>query len=268
MKRGIAVIFFISFFVYSCEWIGNNGGDENVDIVKGLKTALQVGKDSAVKFTSAVDGYYKDQVIKILLPPEAQVVYQYINNPLVQQISYNGKNINALIGDVELSMNRAAEYAAPKAKGIFARAIENMTISDGLTILNGRNPADSSKSLLAGEFDSLAATHYLKSMTYTSLVDSFSPPMTDALSKDLGLGFSANTAWSSFTSAYNTVANNSFGLIQPIATTDLGKYATGKALDGLFYKVGEQERLIRRDPWHWASTAVGDILTKVFGKSQ
>jgi hypothetical protein len=74
-------------------------------------------------------------------------------------------------------------------------------------------------------------------------------------------------AWDILTSYYNQAANNILGMLaglEPI-NTDIGEFTVGKALDGLFLKVGEEEVKIRRDPWAWASETVGDILTKVFG---
>ncbi len=249
----------------SCELLNNAKDTGDIDIAEGLKTALQVGKDSAVKFTSAQDGYYKDQLIMIALPPEANTIREFAAAHAL------GSVLNPIITNVELSMNRAAEFAAPKAKSIFGNAITNMSIGDGLTILNGKNPADSSKSGMEVGFDSLSATHFLKSKTFTQLTDSFSPPMDDALNKDVaGLGFSTNDVWSTLITNYNNAVNMANLVFpsgfNPVQNTSLGKYATGKALDGLFLKVGDQERLIRRDPYKWASSAVGDILTKVFGK--
>ena len=40
------------------------------EIVKGLKEALSVGADTAVSRLSSLDGYYKDELVKIVLPDE------------------------------------------------------------------------------------------------------------------------------------------------------------------------------------------------------
>jgi hypothetical protein len=221
------------------------------EIVSGLKTALQVGTDSSVVITSKTDGFYKDALIKIALPSEASSL---LNSPVY------GTLLTPFANKVTESMNRAAEAAAPQAKEIFVNAITSLSITDGLSILNGQNPAATLKSTA---FDSTAATAYLKSTTRTQLVEAFSEPVNAKLSVDLGLGFSANEAWNTFVTAYNLYALGSGSA--PISNVDLGTYVTGKAIDGLFVKVGDQERAIRRDPYKWTSQTVGSILQRVFG---
>jgi hypothetical protein len=251
----------VALTAYSCEWLGADKKDTgSVDIVQGLKTALNVGTDSAVKFTHAQDGFYKDALIKILLPPEADVIVNNIG------LVPGGAQ---MVEDVVVRINRAAESAANDAGPIFAKSITDLSISQGMDILNGTNPADSSKSALAGQFDSLAATHYLKSTTFSPLKATFQPYMTTALNTDMIASISANDAWGTLTNAYNSVANTLAGQLAGLkpVTISLDDYVTTRGLDGLFLKVGDQERLIRRDPFHWAATAVGDILTAVFGKS-
>lgn len=231
------------------------------DIIEGLKTALNVGADSAVTVTSAVNGYLKDEAIKILLPPEAQAVQQKLNI-----IKDYGIDLTPYLEDVIKSMNKAAESAASKATPIFKSAITNLTITDGLSILNGKNPADSTGKKAGSSFDSTAATNYLISTTFNQLVDAYATPVNAELGKDLGLGFSANDAWDNFKSAYNGFVDNAGWLLgySKINTT-LSQYVTSKALDGLFLKVGDQERSIRRDPWKWIGD-IGETLQKVFGK--
>lgn len=269
--------------VISCDKIDNGGGLSDSEIVEGLKTALQVGTDSAVKITSVVDGYFKDQAIKILLPPEAKVITDNVAT-IDKYSSELGVTLTPYVNNAVHAMNRAAEYAADSAKPILKNAITSLSITDGLSILNGTNPASSGKKR-ATAFDSTAATNYMKSTTYTSLVRAYKTPVDGELNKDLGLGFSTNQAWSGLTSAYNQAADaaalilsadilnllpadkkTSLQAIKPIQDITLGQYVTEKALDGLFLKVGNQERSIRRDPWQWISDTVGSILQKVFGK--
>ena len=92
----------------------------------------------------------------------------------------------------------------------------------------------------------------------------------------MGLGFSATQAWTTLTSNYNDIMGQTavqFALALAGVTLpsemndDLGEYATEKAINGVYYKVGQEEIKIRRDPWAWATTSVGDILEKVFGSS-
>ncbi len=229
------------------------------EVIDGLKTALTVGTDSSVFLTSRVDGYYRDEAIKILLPPEADIIYENKDN-----ILFTATGLDQKIEDAVVALNRAAEDAATEAGPIFKTAITDMSISDAWAILNGTNPASGKKT---AEFDSTAATNYLISTTYTQLRDAFSPKVNTSLDKKLIGTYSPNQMWSTLTTNYNSVANKSFGLITPMENTDLGAYVTEKALDGLFSKVAKQEKEIRKDPLKWAATTVGDILDKVFGSN-
>ena len=262
MKTTFLALFVASLMAFaSCEWLGTQDEEASVDVVKGLKTALQVGTDSAVKFTHAQDGFYKDMLIKILLPPEADII---VNN--IGMIPGGDQ----MIEDVILRINRSAETAANDAGPIFVDAITDLSISQGMDILNGMNPADTTKAAVEGEFDSLAATHYLQSTTFSPLKTTFQPYMATALNTDMIASISANDAWNTLTNAFNsfarTLAGKALGLNE--VTVSLDDHVTTRGLNGLFLKVGDQERLIRRDPYHWASSAVGDILTSVFGKQQ
>jgi hypothetical protein len=238
----------------SCELMQETGLT-NDEIVEGLKTALIVGTDSSSSILAKEDGYYRNQALKIMLPPEADIIVDNLDNPLLSALG-----LDVAVENVVLSINRAAEDAAKESAPIFKDAITSLSITDALSILQGQNPASKKKS--GTDFDSTAATHYLISTTYQPLYDNFSPKINTSLSKDLGLGFSANSAWSTLTKKYNKVAQLA-GL--PAVTTNLGDYCTNKALNGLFTKVGEQEKSIRNNPLKWAATAVGNILKKVFG---
>ncbi len=236
----------VVFLTTSCDGLFNNVSDglSSDEVISGLKTALNAGTDSSVNILHASDGYYKDAAVKILLPPEGQVLYKYTS----QIESVIGSNY---LEQMVLRVNRAAEDAATEAKPIFVDAITSMTFEDGLNILNGKTPG-------IAAFDSIAATTYLKSKTYTALVALFAPKIDVSLNKPILGGVSANEAWKTATGYWNTYIVI-FGEA-PINGT-LGEYTTGKALDGLFYKVGLEEKKIRKDPMKWAS----DIIQKVFG---
>ena len=239
--------------IYSCEELEDIFGEDSTglsekEVVQGLKTALQVGADTSVAVTSQVDGYYKDEVIKILLPEEAQVIRQYADD----------YGLSSEVDKFIKSMNRAAEDAASEAAPIFSDAITSLSISDGWDILNGTNPADPNTE---SEFDSTAATQYLISTTHTPLFDAFQPKIQTSLDKDFIADKSTNEIWETLTVNYNAVANL-YGGDQ--INTDLDEYVTEEALDGLFHKVGKEEVEIRRDPLQWIDTQVGDILKKVF----
>lgn len=261
-KLAIISLILIPVFLNSCEFLKTDGnGITTEEVIEGLKTALIVGTDTSVVKTSAVNGYYGDPLLKILLPEEAKIITDNLDNPLLSALG-----LPEMIEDVILSINRSAEDAASDAGPIFKDAITSLTISDAWDILKGINPASNKKE---SGFDSTAATAYLRSTTYAALVETFSPFINSALDKDISvLGFSANEAWNTLTSLYNKAANSILDIgdvLKPV-NTDIGEYTVGKALDGLFLKVGEEEIKIRRDPWAWASETVGKILTKVFGQ--
>ncbi len=259
--------------IFSCEELFNLDDEEGLtteEIVEGLKTALEVGTDSAANILHQTNGYYKDEIVKILLPEEAQVIYdtQQKLDPYLTQLGFS---LEDQIEKVVLGINRAAESAANDAKPIFVDAITSLSITDALDILEGRVPETvSTKSgMISTEtFDSTAATNYFQSVTYEDLVVVFSTPIDNALDTDLGLGFSANQAWNTLTTNYNqavTLYNNTVFLtgknpLDPIEVS-IAEHCTQKALDGLFVKVGNEEKKIRKDPFQWAL----DILQKVFG---
>jgi hypothetical protein len=229
------------------------------EVIEGLKTALLVGTDTSVSHTSRLNGFYMDKAIKILLPPEAQKIYENKDKAI-----FKATGLDKKLEEAVMAINRAAEDASREATPIFKSAITGMSFSDGWAILKGSNPASATK---VPGFDSTAATGYLRSTTYSKLSTAFKPKVNASLDKKLVGNYSPNQIWNTLTSSYNTVAKNSMGMIEPVKTTDLGTYVTEKALDGLFYKVAIQEKLIRRNPMKWAKTAVGNILQKVFGKS-
>ena len=230
----------------------------NADIVEGLKTALRVGTDSSVNKTSKRNGFYKDEAIKILLPPEAGVIYENKDHALVKAIGLDRK-----IEEAILALNRAAEDASKEAGPIFRNAISDMSIYDGMSILKGKDP-DNAGSDVA--FDSTAATTYLRKTTGDKLRDTFAPKVNASLDKKLIGNYSPNQIWNTLTASYNEIAKNSFGMIKPVSTTDLGTYVTEKTLEGLFLKVATEEKKIRQDPLAWAKTSAGKILERVFGK--
>lgn len=267
MKKNIAILICLLIGILnSCELLDNTeDGLTTEEVIEGLKTALAVGTDTTVVKTSAEDGYFGDPLIKIPLPDEADIIIDNLDNQILSTLGLT-ELIEQKLEDVVLSINRAAEDAASDAGPIFKDAITSLTIEDAWDILNGINPASGTK---AEEFDSTAATAYLRSTCYDPLIEAFSPYINAALDKDISvLGFSANDAWNTLTTYYNQAANSPldiFDNLKPV-NTDIAEYTVSKALDGLFFKVGEEEIKIRRDPWAWASETVGKILTKVFGQ--
>lgn len=216
--------------------IPTNNPLSNEEIIKGLKNALNVGIDSSVFSLSKANGYLGNELVKLALPPEAQPV---INN--ISKIPGGQK----LLNDAILAINKAAEDAAPEAKTIFVNAITNMSIQDGFNILKGQPNA---------------ATTFLKNGTYTQLSNAFAPKIKTSLSKPLVMGYSAEKAYQTLIDGYNLASLNSM-LFPAVKQNSLATYTTQKALDGLFLKLEQEEKLIRQDPMH----QVTDILKRVFG---
>ncbi len=263
----------------SCEYFNleDETGLSTGEIIDGLKTALAIGTDSASTSLSQVNGYYHglDGLIKIPLPDEAISIRNKINgNNTLSSIS-DLIGLDEAFEEVVLSVNRAAEDAAREAAPIFKNAITGLTIEQGWDILNGIVPGDSTK---AADFDSTAATQFLMLKTYNSLTDLYAPKIDVSLNKDIIGNVSAYDAWNTLTTKYNnfiirndvqavlfaaSLIGNPINLPDAIET-DIGVFSTQKALNGLFYMVGNEEKKIRRDPYQWAV----DIIQRVFGYIQ
>lgn len=209
----------------------------NEEVIAGLKEALNVGTDTSVSILNKTDGYFRDEAVKILLPEEAQVMYTNLSKV---------PGLDVLLDQTILSMNRAAEDAAKEAKPIFVSAIKGITIGDGFTILNGPDTS---------------ATTYLRGKTYDSLYTTFQPKIDASLNKPLVANVSAQSAYANLIDVYNTASLNGL-LFDKVTTNTLSAHVTTKGLHGLFLKVADQEKKIRKDP----VAQVTDLLKKVFGK--
>lgn len=225
---------------------GNTGpAFTNSEAISAMKDALVEGIKFSSDNLSANNGYFGNAALKILLPEEADVMIDNIG-----KIPGGQK----LVDDVVLRLNRSAEEAAKDVVPIFSSVIKEMSVSDGIAIVTG-------------EKDS--ATQYLKSKTYSKLVDLYRPKISNALSNPLIAGVSANSAWTTLTSKYNQVGapvNAAAAFIgkeapMPEVEVDLATFATEKALDGLFSKIAEEEATIRENPLSYASS----MIQKVFG---
>jgi hypothetical protein len=195
-------------------------------IGSGLKEALKVGTENAVNFTGKTDGYFLNQAIKILMPEKLRTFEKGL-----RAVGY-GPQVDEFV----LSMNRAAEKSAPFAKQIFWDAIGEMTFEDARKILSGNETA---------------ATEYFKGKTTDKLTAVFKP-IVDKSMNEVGA-----------THQYNELV----GYYEKIPfvkkeTFDLDHYVVTKALDGLFYMVGEEEKKIRKNP----AARTTELLKEVFGK--
>ena len=209
------------------------------EIIAGLKEALIVGTNKSAEKLGVTDGYYKDDLVKILLPPEADIIVKNINKI---------PGGNQLIEDVLLKINRAAEDAVSEAKPIFVNSVTSMTIGDAVGILKGNDNA---------------ATQYLHKTTYNELSVLYRPKIKASVEKKLVGDISTAQSWNLLTGKWNDVANSIVGQIagfKPVEI-ELDEYLTNKALDGLFLKIEAEEKLIRKDPLARAS----ELLKRVFG---
>lgn len=202
---------------------GGSGLSQN-EIVNGLKEALEIGTSKTVQALSKTDGYYKNPKLKIPLPESVQKFESILR----------ATGFESDLNEFELSMNRAAEKAAPKAKALFVGAIKEMTFSDADKILNGPDNA---------------ATKYFQDKTTDKLEALFKPVVQQSMNK-VGV-----------TQYYKNVSEQ----IQTIPfankyAVDLDKYVTEKSIDGLFVRLAEEEAKIRNDP----AARVTDLLQKVF----
>jgi hypothetical protein len=216
---------FQDFLKGALKSLGVDQGLTEEEIVKGLKEALEIGTNNAVALVSRYNGYFKNPKIKIPLPENIQKAESFLR----------GIGFSRQVDEFELSMNRAAERAAPQAKSIFWEAIKEMTFADARNILDG--PDD-------------AATSYFRQKTSTRLYSEFKPVVHQAMS-EVGV-----------TQAYQTVDRKIRALpFTESMSFDLDQYVTDKALDGLFLMLAAEEKKIRQDP----AARVTDLLKKVFG---
>ncbi len=192
----------------------------------GLKQALTKGAIAAVAHVGKLDGYWADGQIRIPLPGALGSL----------QRTLKGVGLSGPLDDLHLRVNRAAETAAPKARGLFTRAISTMTIEDVAGVLRGGDTA---------------GTQYLKNRTGSQLETLFHPPMKQALE-----GSGAMKALRSVSAQQGL---DRFMSGDP--ADNLTRFAVAKGLDGLFYYVGMEESAIRRDP---VKQTTG-LLKKVFG---
>ena len=218
MMKKILLILSISFLpFFGCDTAKNilasvgNGNLSSAEVVQGLKDALRVGTDSSTYHLALLDGFYKDDMIKILMPPEAQKLEKTLR----------GVGLGSIVDKAVLSMNRSAEDATKYVGDIFLNSIKQMSIQDAFGILRGNDRA---------------ATDYLKRTTSAQLTAAFKPVVSKSLQFT-----DATKYWKDVFTAYNRFSNT------PV-NTNLTDYVTQKALDGLFYHIGLEEQKIRKDP--------------------
>lgn len=247
IKRTIITLlsFFPLFLFSSCDILtgvlgdyAGTGGLTNAEIVSGLKEALKEGAQFAANNASQKNGFLNNSIvdIRILMPSELRKVEKNI-----RRIPIVGDDV---VDDFVEAMNRGAEKAAKEAAPIFVNAITSMTINDAAGILKG---------------DSTAATDYLKRTTSSQLSAKFEPIIKDAL-RDVG----ATKYYDALKDAIDAYNKTPFAKDIDVNLRELPvleKYATDKAIEGLFKLVAVEEKKIREDPFSQSK----EIIRKVFG---
>ncbi|MGS2761068.1 DUF4197 domain-containing protein [Sinomicrobium sp. M5D2P9] len=229
MKKAIYVLGI--FLIFSCaelqQVVNQLPGAStlgNEEIASGLRQALNFGIEKQVTKLTAQDGFFKNQMVKILLPAELQKVDKTLRDVGLGNLADEGLKV----------LNRAAEDAVKEATPIFVNAVKNITFSDAKNILLG---ADN------------AATAYLQNNTEKELYSKFSPVIHTSLSR-----VGATEVWGNIINKYNTL---------PLTTNvnpDLTDYVTQEALKGVFTMISVEEKEIRNK----TTARTTDLLKRVF----
>jgi hypothetical protein len=201
-------------------------GPDEATIVSGLREALAVASGEALTQVGRADGYFGNPAVKILMPERFQKVAQTLNMLGFQQ------DVDAFV----LSMNRAAEDAAPKAAPYFFQAVKEIAFDDARSILKGSDTA---------------ATEYFKEKSYSKLYEAFKPEVLASMNEA-----GVTRSYKAMMEKYQSVP---FMKAEPL---DLDQYVTKKSLDGIFTMVGQAEKEIRTNP----EAQVTPRLKKLFGK--
>ena len=230
MHRIFYPLLFITLLFSSCDTISQlpikigNGVTEG-EAGQGIKEALSQGLVNAVLHLNKEDGFFKDALYKVLLPPEAKKIENTLRD-------LGFKN---MVDKAILQINRAAEDAVGTAKPIFADAIKSMTISDAIGLIKNGDTS---------------ATHFFRTKTTEKLIASFLPVIKASLDK-----LDATKYYGDMVSKYNSLP-----LVKKL-NPDLPGYVTDKATFALFDLVAGEERNIRQN----VGARTTDLLKKVFG---
>ncbi|WP_189603315.1 DUF4197 domain-containing protein [Salinimicrobium marinum] len=196
----------------------------NQEIAGGLKQALQKGIDTRVTELTEEGGFFRNELVRITLPPELQKVDKTLRDI----------GLDALADEGLLVLNRAAEEAVKEATPIFVNAVQEITFADARNILLGNDRA---------------ATDYLSGKTTTQLYSKFNPVVTNSLEK-----VGATQVWNNIINRYNQLPLT--GKVNP----DLADYVTQEALEGVFTMIAVEEVEIRNQ----VSARTTNLLRRVF----
>lgn len=229
MKTFLSI--FLMFTLLSCaelQQVTNQFPELNpnagLDIAGGLKEALNNGISKQVSKLTALDGFYKNENVKILLPEELQKVDRALRTIGLSSLADNGIKM----------LNRAAEDAVKESTPIFVDAVKSMSFSDARNILLGNESA---------------ATTYLQTTTTTPLYAKFNPVIKNSFAK-----VGADKVWTNIITKYNSIP-----LVRKV-NPDLTDYTTNKALEGVFKMIAVEEKNIRTN----LSSRTSTLLQRVF----
>lgn len=230
MKKMIPFLF-AAFSLCGCDVLQNlpmsTGGVTEAEAGQGIKEALSQGIAGAVLQLNKEDGFFKDALYKVLLPPDAKKIENTLRD----------LGMNKIVDKAILQINRGAEDAAGYAKPIFADAISNMTLQDAIGLVKNGDTS---------------ATHFFREKTTAKLIAAFLPVIKASLDK-----VEATKYYGDIVNTYNSFPTT-FNKVNP----DLAGYVTERATVALFDLIGKEEVNIRTN---FAARAT-DILKKVFGQ--
>jgi hypothetical protein len=195
------------------------------DAASGLRAALERGATQAVSMLGKPDGFLGNDTLRIPLPG--------FLNDLAPVLKATGQKQR--LDDLVVAMNRAAEAAVPQAKSLLISAVKGMSVTDARQVIAGGNDS---------------VTQFFAQKTREPLQGRFLPIVQKSTAKvDLA-------------SKYNGLVEKASrtGLVKK-ESANIEQHVTNKALDGLYWMIGEEERKIRQDPVATGSA----ILKKVFG---
>jgi hypothetical protein len=228
MKKLLAILVF-SLSFSSCDVLNKlpaGVGITDAEAAEGIRQALDKGVDTGISFLNKTDGFFGNELYKVLLPPDAKKIENTLRD----------LGFGNMVDKAILQINRAAEDAVGYAKPIFVDAIKQMTITDAINIVKG---ADN------------AATNYFREKTTQQLIEAFTPTIKASLDK-----LNATKYYADVVNKYNNFPTT-LKKINP----DLPLYVVGKAVDALFDRIAKEELNIRTN----AAARTTEVLRKVFG---
>lgn len=233
--KALFTLFIISITMGSCETLqqvanaagaGTGVGISNAEAAAGIKEALGQGIAKSVLQLNTTDGFFKDALYKVLLPPEAKKIENTLRD----------LGFNSLVDKAILQINRGAEDAAGYAKPIFVDAIKSMTLVDAIGLIRNGDTS---------------ATHFFREKTTDKLLAAFRPVIASSLNK-----VDATKYYGDMITKYNNFPTT-FKKLNP----DLTNYVMQRATNAFFNLIAKEEINIRTN----FAARTTDILRRVFG---